>query len=996
MIHRIEVAFKPGMTDALGNAVAHNITEDLGNSVESVRTVAVYSTNMSFSPDQLELLATELFIDPVTQHSSVDRPIEIQDDDFNWLVEVGYRPGVTDNVGHSAVQGMQDLLGVKPTDSEGFFTSRQYHIKADLSRDQVEHIVSDLLANDLIERWQIISRGDWDKGERIEAQVPVVRDSSAPQVGQYDLEVSDRELVELSEKGTLSLTLEEMKVIQEYYRREDVRKHRAENGLPECATDVELECIAQTWSEHCKHKIFNCTVRYSENGGQQETIKSLFKSYIKKATDVVGEKVDWLVSVFHDNAGIVKFDDDYNISIKVETHNSPSALDPYGGSITGIVGVNRDVMGTGIGCRMIFNTDVFCFAPPDWDETLPGRLLHPKRIFKGVHKGIIDGGNQSGIPTVNGAIVFDSRFRGKPLVFCGTGGIIPTKIKGKATEDKNINPGDRVIMVGGRIGKDGIHGATFSSVELDESSPASAVQIGDPITQKKMADCLIEARDQGLYNAITDNGAGGLSSSIGEMARMSGGALLELDRAPLKYQGLSPWEILVSEAQERMSLAVPQDKLEQFYKLCEKHEVEATDMGAFTDSGYFECRFDGKPVCLIEMDFLHEGLPPMELKAEWKRPENGEPEITLKDNDLNSALISVLGRYNVCSKEAIVRQYDHEVQALSVVKPFTGENCDGPSDSSVIRPVPSSMRGVAIGCGLAPRYSDIDTYNMTACSLDEAIRNVVAVGADPSRIAALDNFCWPDPVQSEKTPDGAYKMAQLVRSCRSLYDYCTAYGVPLVSGKDSMKNDYGSGKDKISIPPTLLVTVMGIVEDISKSVTMDAKNAGDLVYMVGDTFSELGGSEYFALNGFVGDSVPSVDAGRNIKTYSSIHKAIQKGLLASCHDLSDGGLGVSLAEVALAGNLGLDIDLGKVPGADRFQRDDYLLFSESQGRFVVTVRPENAESFEKMMSGIVFGKVGTVESTKKLVVGSLAGVDQKAVDEDIEVLRTAWKKPLDW
>ena len=592
--------------------------------------------------------------------------------------------------------------------------------------------------------------------------------------------------------------------------------------------------------------------------------------------------------------------------------------------------------------------------------------------------------------------MFDSRFRGKPLVFCGTGGIIPAKIKGKPTEDKSINPGDRVIMVGGRIGKDGIHGATFSSVELDESSPASAVQIGDPITQKKMADCLIEARDQGLYNAITDNGAGGLSSSIGEMARMSGGALLELDRAPLKYQGLSAWEILVSEAQERMSLAVPEDKLEQFYKLCEKHEVEATDMGAFTDDGYFECRYDGKPVCLIEMDFLHEGLPPMELKAEWKKPEYGTPKIALKGNNLNDALASVLARYNVCSKEAIVRQYDHEVQALSVVKPFTGERCDGPSDSSVIRPVPGSMRGVAIGCGLAPRYSDIDTYNMTACSLDEAIRNVVAVGANPEKIAALDNFCWPDPVQSEKTPDGSYKMAQLVRSCRSLYDYCTAYGVPLVSGKDSMKNDYGSGKEKISIPPTLLVTVMGIVEDISKSVTMDAKSAGDIVYVVGESFPELGGSEYFAMHGFIGDSVPAVDAMRNSKTYAAIHQVILNGFLAGCHDLSDGGLGVALAEVAIAGGLGLDVDLSKVPGAERFQRDDYLLFSESQGRFVVTVKPENVESFEKALSGVSLGKVGTVESTKKLIISSLAGGDKKAVYEDIEVLRTAWKKPLNW
>ena len=996
MIHRIEVGFKPGVLDALGQSVARSVAEDLGLETERVRTVAVYTTNIELSARDLDRLGRELFADPVIQQFSVDQPLHSAGD-FDWLLEIGFRPGVTDNVGQSAAQGLQDMLGNKLSGSRGFFTSCQYLFEGvKLTRRDIEHIARDLLANGLIERWQIISREEWSRGARIEPSVPLVAGGGSTEVALYDLEVPDSELLKISQAGLLSLSLEEMKAIQGYFRRPAVLKSRAALGLEARPTDVELECLAQTWSEHCKHKIFSATIEYAADGEPPQVIDGLFRTCIKRATEEIGRQVDWLVSVFHDNAGVVAFDDHWCLALKVETHNSPSALDPYGGAITGIVGVNRDILGTGIGSRMIFNTDVFCFAPPDYDKPLTGKLLHPKRIFKGVHRGVRDGGNQSGIPTVNGAIVFDDRYRGKPLVFCGTGGLLPRRVAGRPGHEKKILPGDHVLMVGGRIGKDGIHGATFSSLELDENSPASAVQIGDPITQKKMADCLIEARDSGFIRSLTDNGAGGLSSSVGELARLSGGAELHLERAPLKYAGLAPWEILLSEAQERMTVAVAPEDLPAFMDLCRRREVEATDLGTFTDSGLFRVFYQGRTVAALELEFLHEGLPGMCLQARWEKPSFQEPQLPPADERLDRALLALLGRYNICSKEAVVRQYDHEVQALTVIKPFTGAQNDGPSDAAVLRPVPGSNRGVVIGCGIVPRYSDLDTYNMAACAIDEALRNVVATGARPDRVAGLDNFCWPDPVYSEKTPDGRYKLAQLVRACRAVYDYCTAFGVPCISGKDSMKNDYGSGAEKISIPPTLLFTVMGVIDDIRKAVTVDFKRPGDSIYVVGETFEELGGSEYYAMLGAVGNRVPAVDAARSRAVFDSLHRAISAGLVASCHDISDGGLGAALAECVIAGNLGAEIDLSAGPGSQGVSRNDLLLFSESQGRFVVSVEGKNCLDFEQVMQAVPQAKVGMVTEAGILRIKPAKASGSEIVRLSVEELRRVWKAPLDW
>jgi len=677
--------------------------------------------------------------------------------------------------------------------------------------------------------------------------------------------------------------------------------------------------------------------------------------------------------------------------MKVETHNSPSALDPYGGALTGIVGVNRDPLGTGRGARLIANTDVFCFASPFYEGEIPKRLMHPKRIFEGVRRGVEHGGNKSGIPTINGSIVFDNRYLGKPLVYCGTVGIMPREINGKPSHLKEIENGDLAVMVGGRIGKDGIHGATFSSEELHEGSPATAVQIGDPITQKNMMDFLLEARDLGLYKTLTDNGAGGLSSSVGELAQISGGCEIYIDKCPLKYPGLNPWEILISESQERMTVIVPPDKIDEFVELSRRRGVESTVVGKFTNSSKFHVLFEGNSIAYLDMDFFHNGAPQMKLNAVWMPPEHKEPDFP-EPVDMNKTLKDMLSRLNICSKEYVVRQYDHEVQGGSVVKPLTGKENDGPSDAAVIRPVLDSFEGIVISHGICSRYSDIDTYHMTACAIDEAVRNAVAVGANPNHMAGLDNFCWCDPVKSEKTPDGEYKLAQLVRSNKALYDYTIKFCVPCISGKDSMKNDYMIGDIKISIPPTLLFSVIAKIDDVRKAVTMDAKKPGDLVYVLGTTRDELGGSEYYAMKGFMGKNVPKVDADSAIERYKKLHTAIKQGLISSCHDCSDGGLGVALAETAFSGGLGMEIDLRKVP-VEGLERNDKILFSETPSRFVVTIPPENKEKFENTIK-TDFSCIGGVTKNPEFIVKGING--KIIINSDIEELKKAWKQTLAW
>ena len=993
MADRIEVAFQKGVRDALGEKTKKRIIDNLSLPVQRVNTVEVYTILGNLTPKELSASARGPLSDPVIQKFAINKPVAAG---FDWLIEVGFRAGVTDNVGKTASEAIELLLGNRLASRKiSVYTSRQYLITGKIKKVDAEKIAAGLLANDLIEHYSIVAVGDFDFVRGMPAYIPQVTVIDNPAVEEINLAaVDDDELFRISREKLLALNLEEMKAIQQYFRNKSIIAARKKVGLGENITDVELECLAQTWSEHCKHKIFSSLITYTD-GRRKIKIDSLFQSYIKACTAAIRKakgKKDFCLSVFVDNAGVIKFNDDYNLVFKVETHNSPSALDPYGGALTGIVGVNRDPFGTGMGAKLIFNTDVFCFASPYYRKKLPPRILHPRRIYEGVREGVEHGGNKSGIPTVNGSIVFDDRFLGKPLVYCGTAGIMPSRINGRPSHTKEIKPGDVIIMTGGRIGKDGIHGATFSSEELHEGSPVTAVQIGDPITQKKMTDFLLIARDRGLYRAITDNGAGGLSSSIGEMATACGGCDIDLALAPLKYAGLKPWEILLSEAQERMSLAVAPEKVKTFLALAQKMGVEATVLGKFTDSGKFHIRYNKKTVAFLDMEFMHDGVPQLKLTAKWQPSKNQEPDFP-EPVKWGAVLSKMLSRLNICSKESVVRQYDHEVQGGSVIKPLTGAANDGPSDAAVIRPLLSSMEGVVVAHGICPRYSDIDAYHMTACAIDEAVRNAVAVGADLDHLAGLDNFCWCDPVQSEKTPDGEYKLAQLVRSNMAIYDYATAYGVPLISGKDSMKNDYQIGKTKISIPPSLLFSVIGKIKDVRRAVTMDAKRPQDLVYIIGETREELGGSEWFALNGKVGNCVPRVDAGKAKSIYRALHQAINAGLVASCHDCSDGGLGVALMETAFAGGLGMNIDLSFVPYRGR-KRNDYILFSESASRFVVTISPQDKAKFEKIMQGNKLSEIGFISNDELFRVYGLRG--RLIIKEKISRLKEAWQKPLNF
>ncbi|MBU1410841.1 phosphoribosylformylglycinamidine synthase [Myxococcota bacterium] len=985
MILRIEAGPQPHRLDPMGRKAFSTVAAELPGHIDDIRVVRVYTVSEDLPGEILTVWANSALSDPIMDQVSVNGHLPT---DADWIVEVDFKPGVTDNEGRTARESLGLLMGEEPVPA--VYSGLQYRIFGHLERNQVHRIAENFFANTLIQRIRIASRAEFQGGQMLRANPPVVRLSHEPRVRTVSLEGDDAALEQLSRQNVWALSASEMKVVRAWFEKPEVLESRRRAGLDTALTDVEMECIAQSWSEHCKHKIFSANIHYTENG-KTEHIPGLYKSCIQSTTRTIRERDgenDRCLSVFVDNAGVVRFDEKHGLVFKVETHNSPSALDPYGGALTGIVGVNRDPFGTGMGAELLFNTDVFCLADPRRDEPPPTGLLHPMRILEGVRTGVEHGGNQSGIPTVNGSVVFDDRYIGKPLVYCGTGGMLPLEINGRPGYRKYVNSGDLVVMVGGRIGMDGIHGATFSSVELSEESPSSAVQIGDPITQKRMFDFLLKARDADLYSGLTDNGAGGLSSSVGEMATFSGGADIDLALAPLKYPGLDPWEILVSESQERMTVAVPPEKLDAFMALSRLMNVESRVLGTFTDTGTFTVRHREKVVALLDLEFLHNGLPRMELSATWTPPKAVEPDLGAAPS-LQDSLLRMLSRLNIASKEYWVRQYDHEVKGRTVIKPLCGVKGQGPSDASVMRPFFESMRGIVISHGLQPRYSDIDAGAMAAASVDEAVRNAVAAGGDPDTFSALDNFCWPDPIAP--APDHERKLAALVRANRMLAETCLIYNLPLISGKDSMKNDARVGNRWISVPPTLLVSLVGIVPDVRRAVTMDFKRAGHLVYALGTTRRELGGSEYLAELGQSSTQVPVVHAQDNIMLYRALFSAIQAGLVASCHDLSDGGLGVSLAECAMAGELGCSVDLAQVPVDTPDLRDDELMYSESAGRFIVGVAPEHAAAFEKLLHGLPATRIGEVISPAVLEIRASRG---QTVSWNVRDCFTAWHAPL--
>ncbi|WP_201979040.1 AIR synthase-related protein [Hymenobacter rubidus] len=989
--HTIQLTLKPGQHDGDGQRVAEAAARHLGLKTGRVRSAALYTVRYPLSETQLHEFATRCLADPVLHDVRLNELTAAEG--FAAYILVARRPGVTDDEGTSAQNALADILN-EPLDihTQHIFSKRLYLLENDLPAEDLRRIAEELLGNKLI-NWLEVGRvadGIRDytprPGGGAEAITEIIKLTDR----------SDAELVQLSKDNIYALSLEEMRAVRDYFAAAETQAERKAAGLPAAPTDCELEIIAQTWSEHCKHKEFSALINYKDlETGEEKQVDSLFKTYIKNATSEVDRQLrangnDWLIKVFSDNAGAVRINPDSLFVWKVETHNSPSAIDPYGGAITGILGNNRDPLATGIGgAQLLFNTNVLCFGNPEYDGPLLTGQLHPRRILEGVRKGIEDGGNKSGVPTVNGAIVFDDRYAGKPLVYCGTGAVMPMQFAGKDSWEKIIDAGDRIIMAGGRVGKDGIHGATFSSIELDETAPATAVQIGSPITQKLAMDFLMLASRRGLLKCSTDNGAGGLSSSVGELAGISGGAVVELERVPLKYPGLRPWEIFVSESQERFTLVVEPGKMTELLALGQEMEVELTDIGHFTADGFLDVRFDGAPVARLNMDFLHEGVPRKILEAEWTKPAAAEPEIPATA-DYTATLGQLLGSLNICSRESIIRQYDHEVKGRTIVKPLMGATGQAPQDAAVVRFNFESWEGVAVSNGILPRYGDLDAYDMSAGSFDEAVRQIIAVGGKLPNLtpgdgifwSVNDNFCVPDSVYDPTTnPDGKQKLAKLVRMCEALRDATAAYCIPLTSGKDSMKNDFKADGVKISVPPTVLYSMTAKMEDVRRAITSDFKQADDVVYLLGETHDELGGSEFYALHGQLGANVPKVDFEKAKALYTLVGQANDQNLIQSCHDLSDGGLAVALAECTFGYNCGASIDLPETGLALPTQ-----LFSESHSRFLATVAPEDVVAFEQLL-GRRATRLGIVTKEVRLVVRHGG---REVISADTDVLRSLW------
>ncbi|HNX90422.1 MAG TPA: phosphoribosylformylglycinamidine synthase subunit PurL [Candidatus Omnitrophota bacterium] len=948
---RIEVRNKKGEYDAVVETLKRDV-KDIGiNVLKDAEYIEVYTLSGEIEASDADRIAFELLADRVIQEYNIAGGFVPVSGVHSETVEVAYNPGVMDPVQESAMKAVHDM-GIDSVDSVE--TSKKFILYGDLTKADAASIADKLLYNKII-------------------QHVVVSEEKDKEIAAYEFKavyvdivsMSDKDLMNLSKKGQLYLNLVEMKAIKDYFKK-----------IKRNPTDCELETIAQTWSEHCKHKTMRGDIVF--NG---KKIKNLLGNTVMKVTKELNKK--WCVSVFKDNAGVIRFDKDNNVCFKVETHNHPSALEPYGGSETGVGGVIRDCMGTGRGAKPIANTDVFCFGIPDADvASVPKGALHPKRVMKGVVGGVRDYGNKMGIPTVNGAICFDERYTGNPLVFCGNVGIMPKKFS-----TKKVSPGDLIVAIGGRTGRDGIHGATFSSAELTAESEvisSTAVQIGNPITEKKMVDTLIKARDLELYEAITDCGAGGFSSAVGEMGEDTG-AEVYLERAPLKYQGLKPWEIWISEAQERMVLAVKPKKLKALLDIFKSENVEATVIGNFTNDKKLRIYFKDHKITELDMKFLHDGLPYTAKKAKWKAPKENK-EITFKlAGSLTDDLKKVIAGWNVCSKEWVVRQYDHEVQGGSVLKPFIGVYRDAPSDAAIIRPVLDSVKGVVISNGINPCYGDIDPYWMAASAIDEALRQVAAVGGDLDKVAILDNFCWGN-------SDDQVQLGKLVRASYACYDIAKAYGTPFISGKDSFNNEFNTGKKTVAIPSTLLISAIGVIDDVSKTVSADIKESGNLLYVIGKTYQEMGASQYFAAKKVNGGVVPRVRPKTALKTMERVVSAIKKGFIRSCHDCSEGGIAVSLSEMLFGADLGAEISLHGIPCENSVKRDDVLLFSESNSRFIVEIPARCKTKFEKHMKGIDHGLIGEVNGTGKLTVSGLSG--KVVVDAEIEEVKSFWKTTI--
>ncbi|MEE2973159.1 MAG: AIR synthase-related protein, partial [Planctomycetota bacterium] len=887
--------------------------------------------------------------------------------DRGAVIEVHPLPGVMDPAAASLAIALEAILG--PESAAGIQVRTGVRWELEGTRDEVaREIATRFLANPVVHAIH--------EEAYLPAAFPAGQDRGfeVRSVGIVDLD--DHALERLSREAHLFLSLEEMQAIQRHYR-----------DLGREPREIELESLAQTWSEHCVHKTLKATIDYREPDGGGDgprladtaadrpghsttpegtiRIDNLLKSTVAAATHrlMADGLDDWCLSVFVDNAGVVAFDKDHAVCMKVETHNHPSALEPYGGAATGIGGCIRDIIGTGLAAKPVAATDVFCVAT-DEPADLPPGCIHPRRTLSEVVAGVRDYGNRMGIPTLDGGVWFDDRYVGNPLVYCGCVGVMPRdRVEGDA------RPGDRIIALGGRTGRDGIHGATFSSAELTDTHAdefSHAVQIGNAITEKVVLDAVLAARDHPegcLFSAITDCGAGGFSSAVGEMGEKLG-ACVQLDRAPLKYRGLTPVEVWISEAQERMVLAVAPDRVDAVAALCEAHGVEWCDLGEFGTSGReLILRWEQTEVGRISMEFLHDGVPRPVREAvwdpHWARAEAGgvDPGVAPRDpiadvDRLFDHAEALLRHPNLASKAWIIRQYDHEVQGGSVVRPFAGPN-DGPGDAAVIRPVPELDRGLAIGHGLATGFAR-DPYLMGLAAIDECVRNLVCVGADPSRIAILDNFCWPgcgDP----------RNLGTLVRAAEACLDGGIAYGTPFVSGKDSLNNQFSTDDGRtIRVPPTLLISGMGIVEEERFATTMDAKKAGSRLVLIGSTSDRLAGTHYLRIGGDSAagsDRLPVTDLDRGPRTAAAVATAIRTGLVRSAHDASEGGVMVAAIEMAFAGGLGLELDLQAFP-AEGTPSTVARAFGEDPSRYLLEIDEVDLPRLTELLEGLPHAVVG--------------------------------------
>jgi phosphoribosylformylglycinamidine synthase len=949
------------------------------STLSGVTSSRLYFLRGSLQASDVELLARRLLADPVAERFELSSGRQ-ERRPCSAAIEVQYLPGVMDPAAASVLSAANDVLrafrdveaGTGEEESGSFVvevaTGHRFELDGIDQVDELRLLAKQVFANDSVERSFVWIRGE---GDALPASFPhpptLPIECQTVQISDLD----DDALVRLSREGHLFLSLEEMRAIQSHYRMSGCEP-----------TDLELETLAQTWSEHCVHKTLKSEVNYRGPGfgagvsGQVEVrYENLLRDTIARATRELNRP--WCLSVFKDNAGVIEFDERFGIAVKVETHNHPSAIEPYGGAATGIGGCIRDIMGCGLGAKPIAATDVFCLADPNFDERrLPSGVLHPRRVLRGVVSGVRDYGNRMGIPTLNGAVYFDDRYLANPLVYCGCVGLIP-----RDRVEKEAKPGDWIVVAGGRTGRDGLHGATFSSGELTDTHAdefSHAVQIGNAIEEKKVLDALLRARDYDsrgsgsedgrcLYNAVTDCGAGGLSSAVGEMGAECG-AEVDLEKVPLKYAGLRYDEIWISEAQERMVFAVPTESLDEFLRVFSEEESEAAVIGRFTDTGRLVVRYEGEVVGDLGMEFLHEGLPTTVRSASWSRPEAVAPSIGdahLKPAELHGRLLSELSSLNVASKEWVIRQYDHEVQGRSVVRQFAGVH-DGPSDAAVIKPVNDSDRGIAIGCGLGPERGGGDPYWMAVEAVDEAVRNVICVGADPHRVAILDNFCLGS-VKDEQS------MGALVRTCQGAMDAAMAYGCPFISGKDSLNNQFSQNADDaarhglpatIVIPDTLLISAVGLVADVADCVTMDFKQPGHRIVLASACVQESGLTGAHQL-------------------HLAVSGLIRGGVVAAAHDVSDGGLLTALAEMCIASGFGakLRFGLGNV-----WEGRLDSLFREPCPAYLLELRPDAAIPDHER-----FVEIGEVQERSALVVELPEDV---VTTWSVEEMDRAWRSSL--